>query len=389
MPPTIPSPSSTRVVEPLTGLRFVAALLVLLHHFPFDTTRATLQTMQQAGYYGVTLFFVLSGFVLTLNYLDAFERAPAASLGRFYVARFARIYPVYLLLLVVMWLREGATGPVVSHALLLQAWSGDPAHAFALNGPGWSLSVEAFLYATFPLLVVALARTGVLASSTRIALALVVVAAAMIALAVFFDVTGRNVASAGAESAHRWLFRSPASRLGDFLLGILAAVYAMRFAAQRPASRTIAGMATLAAIVAMLAFMAMPSNIDSTYSWDVLYAIPGVVLIGGLALAPQSLVGRALGTRVLVLLGESSYCLYLLQVPMGTLRIDGNPVGTAGGAWFHLGFIVLLVACAIALHLLFERPLQRAIREAYARRRERVADREPARRRRDASDRVL
>jgi hypothetical protein len=57
----------------------------------------------------------------------------------------------------------------------------------------------------------------------------------------------------------------------------------------------------------MLAFMAMPSNIDSTYSWDVLYAIPGVVLIGGLALAPQSLVGRALGTRAFVLLGESSY----------------------------------------------------------------------------------
>jgi peptidoglycan/LPS O-acetylase OafA/YrhL len=81
--------------------------------------------------------------------------------------------------------------------------------------------------------------------------------------------------------------------------------------------------------------------------------------------------------------------VYLLQVPIGTLRIDGDRLGTVGGAWLHLGFILLLVACAIALHLLFERPLQRAIRDAYARRRERAARREPARRQRDASDRVL
>ena len=261
-------------IAPLTGLRFVAAMVVVLHHYPVPGVSGTLQTMLQSGYYGVTLFFVLSGFVLAITYLDAFKHAPIATLGTFAVARFARIYPVYLLILLYVWLRAGATGPIVSHALLLQAWSADAGHAFALNGPGWSLSVEAFLYACFPLLILALQRAGVFSSGRRMTIAFVVVSIAMVAIAVYFDVSGRNVAAAGPDSAHRWLYRSPLSRLGDFTLGILAAGFWLRFSAQMKARRQAGSVLTILAIAAMLAFMAMPSNIDSTYSWDVLYAFP-------------------------------------------------------------------------------------------------------------------
>jgi peptidoglycan/LPS O-acetylase OafA/YrhL len=359
-------PDTRHDIAPLTGLRFVAAMVVVLHHYPVPGVGGTLQTMLQSGYFGVTLFFVLSGFVLAINYLDAFTRSPIGALGAFAVARFARIYPVYLLILLYVWLRAGASGPIVSHALLMQAWSADASHAFALNGPGWSLSVEAFLYACFPLLILLLQRAGIFSSGRRLAAAFIIVSVVMVAIAIYFDVSGRNVA-VGPHSAHRWLYRSPVFRLGDFLLGILAAGFWLRFSMRTPSRRRLGSALAILAIAAMLAFMAMPGNIDSTYSWDVLYAFPGVLLIVGLALSPASGVGRALGSPIVVLLGESSYCLYLLQVPAGVLRIADAPLTLGGQIALHGLFIGLLVALSIGVHMAVERPLQRSIRRAYAR----------------------
>jgi len=229
------TPGPRHDIAPLTGLRFFAAMVVVLHHYPVPGVSGTLQ-MLQSGYFGVTLFFVLSGFVLAITYLDTFNRAPIGALDTFAAARFARIYPVYLLILLYVWLRAGASGPIVSDALLVQAWSEDATHAFALNGPGWSLSVEAFLYACFPLLIVLLQRAGVFASGRRLAVAFAIVSIAMVAIAVYFDVSGRNVAGADPHSAHRWLYRSPVSRLGDFLLRILAAGFWLQFSARMQAA---------------------------------------------------------------------------------------------------------------------------------------------------------
>jgi peptidoglycan/LPS O-acetylase OafA/YrhL len=360
------SPPPPRIIAPLTGLRFVAAMLVVLHHYPVPGVQGTAATVMQAGYFGVTLFFVLSGFVLAYAHLDTFGRPGGTGVTAFAVARFARIYPVYVLVLLYVWLRSGASGPIVSHALLLQAWHADAAHAFALNGPGWSLSVEAFLYACFPLIVVALRRGRVLESGGRMAVVLVAIVTMMVAASVFFDVTGRNIAGADPGSAHRWLYRSPVSRLGDFMLGVLAAAYLLRYRARVQArARAWSAIALLAAAV-MLVCMSMPSNIDSTYSWDVLYALIGVGLIAGLAFAPAGPLGRALARPLPVLLGESSYCLYLLQVPVGQLRLPAAPLDLAGERLLHVLFIGLLVLLAVGLHRSVERPAQRAIRGAYA-----------------------
>jgi peptidoglycan/LPS O-acetylase OafA/YrhL len=239
------APTPRRDIAPLTGLRFIAAMVVVLHHYPVPGVAGTLQTMLQSAI----------------------------------------------------------------SALLMQAWSEDASHAFALNGPGWSLSVEAFLYACFPLLIVVLQRAGVFTSGRRLAAAFILVSIAMVAIAVYFAL----------------------------------------------------------AVAAMLAFMAMPGNIDSTYSRDVLHAFPGVLLIVGLALAPETALGRVLGLPAVVLLGESSYCLYLLQAPLGVLRIADGSLSLGGQIVLHALFIGLLVATSIGVHMAIERPLQRAIRGAYAR----------------------
>src|SRR5947209_20217313 len=90
-------------LRPLTGLRFMAALLVVIHHYFGIATgdygqRADprVPTLIAAAFVGVNIFFILSGFILAYNYLDA-DGQLRITCRDFWAARFARIYPVYVL----------------------------------------------------------------------------------------------------------------------------------------------------------------------------------------------------------------------------------------------------------------------------------------------------
>jgi peptidoglycan/LPS O-acetylase OafA/YrhL len=160
----------------LTSLRFFAAFYVFLFHAtPWTnagSAKATTTSLQQAwtvfcshGFSAVGFFFVLSGFILASNYPA--ERG--IDKPRFYRTRFARVYPVYMLGLVVAlpflaartW-RGGTWGHAALECALavtlLQAWV--PTFWNAVNVPGWSLSVEAFFYATYPFIAGPLTRAA-------------------------------------------------------------------------------------------------------------------------------------------------------------------------------------------------------------------------------------
>jgi len=141
----------------LTAIRFFAALWVVLFHatwiyvFP-----APFQQIVARGYVGVDIFFILSGFILAYNYAPR-EFAKVS----FWRARFARVWPVYAIGLaftlpmfyktIVSKHPHTALTIGVPVLLLLQSWA--PGAAVAWNAPGWSLSTEAFFYASFPFLL--------------------------------------------------------------------------------------------------------------------------------------------------------------------------------------------------------------------------------------------
>src|SRR5580692_706075 len=143
----------------LTGLRFLAALQVLIFHctnWPAWSRHALLRNVAGCGYVAVSLFFILSGFILT--YVHGARNEPLDRTD-FYVNRFARIYPAYLfgLLLVapfyfVHTLRHEGPARLFGSALavltLVQAYV--PSLALLWNPPAWSLSDEALFYALFP-----------------------------------------------------------------------------------------------------------------------------------------------------------------------------------------------------------------------------------------------
>ena len=147
--------------------------------------------MAHAGYAGVTVFFVLSGFVLTINYWE--RLTTPQQIWAYISARVARVYPLYLLVLSWPALHLLANNALpkrrlVEHCLALQAWDSDINVAFAFVGPAWSISVGFFLYATLPFL--ALATRLVDRTLWRIIGSMLVVAALMGAIAFWFETSG-------------------------------------------------------------------------------------------------------------------------------------------------------------------------------------------------------
>jgi peptidoglycan/LPS O-acetylase OafA/YrhL len=137
-------------MPPLTGVRFIAASAVVGYHYG----PAWIHALASAGHVAVSIFYVLSGFVLACNYAGRSEWDRRS----FWVSRFARIYPAYfvsLLASIPLLLAELPGGLTAVDALkcasvvtLTQSWVVVPAMFW--NYPAWSLSDEAFFYFTFP-----------------------------------------------------------------------------------------------------------------------------------------------------------------------------------------------------------------------------------------------
>ena len=359
-----PAASRKNHLEALTGVRLLAALAVYFSHIgaPRDSPE-WLTTLFAPGYMGVTVFFVLSGFVLTLNYFDRLAKPTPRKLWDFGVARFARLYPLYLLVLVygIVNIRTtgGDLGPWWEAIVGVQAWG---RNWLLIDPPAWSVSVELFLYACFPLLVLALSR--VRRTQTLLIIGGVVIAV-MVGLALWMRLDGRDLLPlADMGSSHRWLYRTPLTRLGDFLLGILAARIYLNVRGSGTVERAGSIVAPLALLV-MLVTMSIPALLVTSWSWDVIYAVPAVVLLLGLALAPRGLLSRLLARPTIVLLGEASYAFYLIHFylvnDIDALRWTKQPL-TPMLLAFELLTLLFILALSVGLHLLVEMPARTWIR---------------------------
>jgi len=157
--------------EVINLLRFVAAAWVLIFHAQIHFGKIDalyyLQPMIQQGVLAMSVFFILSGFILSYRYTRFTE---TGSFKRFYIARLARLYPVYLFTgLATIWtlhdriedfplanhgtigLAVWTLGVIVLFLFALQAWFPSLFGVWNFGG-SWSLSVEAFFYTLFPAL---------------------------------------------------------------------------------------------------------------------------------------------------------------------------------------------------------------------------------------------
>jgi peptidoglycan/LPS O-acetylase OafA/YrhL len=361
----------------LTGLRFVAGFQVLVFHCAQWQTWPVPEIARNvagAGYVAVSLFFILSGFILT--YVHGSAGGGPIERGEFYVTRFARIYPVYALGLLMTapffighTLRERGIGQVALEgtavATLVQAHF--PSLATAWNPPAWSLSAEAFFYLLFPFLAPRIVKCRPRAAiGIGVASYLACLAVPLAYLALGPDGPGRT--TYGTESLWIDAVRySPLARLPEFVIGIaLGRVWLDPRA--RGWFAEWGSTASIAATAGVLAVLALGDRVPYPLLHNGLLAPLFVVLIAALA-AGRGPVVRVLSTRSLLALGEASYALYILHVPL--LMWAHKVFGATGAAFDGAAARGLIMAAAIGASLTcnryFEVPMRRVVREAWKR----------------------
>ena len=310
--------SGTPDIPALTGLRFLAASYVVLFHawpvlMPNHPGPHYWNQFVSLGYVAVSLFFILSGYILVTVYFGN-ESSGTIDRGSFWRARFARIYPAYALSLLVsvpFAFRNVRNHSALYHSCklailtlsngaLLQAWH--PALSGNWNRPTWSVSVEAFFYLVFPL---------VGSWAVRMKHHALVMASAFWLLSVAISLVWLDRLPTLSSSLPQMeiLLFNPALRLPEFMVGIFFGLCAAK------------GYRLNAPYLIWLLFITYLLLVPALVKLPFLLVSNGLLspLFGITILALATSTGfhvRLLSSRIMVRLGHASFSLYLFHLPL-------------------------------------------------------------------------
>jgi peptidoglycan/LPS O-acetylase OafA/YrhL len=325
-------------IDALTGLRGIAACWVVIYHMhEFDAIPDLIALPLRHGYLAVDVFFVLSGFVMALNYKHLFAHGfSKENFAVFIMRRIARIYPLYIaitLVLVALSLRHlddsfRLNAFVYNGALnilLVEMWGlGSP-----IDGPSWSISTEAAAYLLFPLLsAVGLFGRGKYAVIVGLFCLII-----LLFLTTLPTPPSYPFPRQGPLDISWGGFPWPLIKcIAEFSIGLLS------FRAyENPMIFSIVSKPTCGAmIVAGIAAALFISNLDVAF----VLLVPALVI----SLCSKNLGAKMLSSPLAVFFGEISYAMYLLHYPL--LRI--RPAVTS-----HLGDIIGADLADFAALLLF------------------------------------
>lgn len=368
----------TGEIKALSGLRIVAAVWVVLFHFrplleqAAPGFRSALAPVLDCGAQGVDLFFILSGFVLTWNYLDRMgDSFSWRSTLHFLWLRLSRVWPVYLVTmhLAALWIiftlnvghvpseaaRSLTAMNYVRQFLLVQLWFAPYFDGTSWDGPAWSISAEWLAYLLFGALVLVIFR---IARATRARGLFFLAVAASLPPVVLLMATG--------------LFYTPWSWLPRIIMQFTAGALvcaAVRKLKPTDRARTGAGIASLllaATIVGILYWLdanPVPTIYDSAGLVDVLF----VPLVSTLAIGAGTL-PALLSLRPMVYLGHISFSLYMVHELVHTtwnwmvLQFELQLGSDLAGKAVLLALFAVAIAGAVLLYHLVEEPARKWMR---------------------------
>lgn len=344
----------------LDGLRAVAVTAVLLFHARFGWATG--------GFLGVSLFFTLSGFLITSLLLREGTRTERIDLRRFWTRRFRRLLPaswatiglVVAMGLAGVWsaaqLRDlrgdvlSALAQVVNWHFILQGRS----YGATFQSPSplehfWSLAIEEQFYLLLPLVVVGLLAFERRRGGRDLRILVAVFSAAAVGSAVLNGV----LAGSGTDAAYFGTF----SRMFELLAGALVACALLRSVRLR--SRAVRIASEVGALVGFAVALVLwhVATVGSRWMYPggfLLFAACSCALI--LAAMQDGVVARVLSWRPLVALGGISYGVYLLHWPV-FLWLSPERVGWAPWPLFALQMAVTL-ALAVVMFRFLERPVR-------------------------------
>jgi peptidoglycan/LPS O-acetylase OafA/YrhL len=304
----------------LDGLRGLAALLIICTHCGVPGT--------QAGFLGVDIFFVLSGFLITSLLAAENNRTGKIDLGRYYLARMLRLYPPLLIFLIGYVLLAGGTSQAFRDAAVAGLFLSDYFKQPPLIAHTWSLAVEFHYYLVWPLVALLIIRGRSWRAQIAVLSGLYVAATSWRLSTMYFF---------GGWSG----YTNFDTRLSGLVLGALVAILATRYAGDRRIMPLAPWIGLLLAV-----------TIAGSPAGPLALSIPMIVVelcTAGLILAlagNQGIVFGVLASKPLVYTGTISYSLYLWHV-LSALALPAETV------WYWKLPIVLVLTYLIATILWF------------------------------------
>jgi len=352
-------------LDQITFTRFIAALTVVFFHYGQNIFPANISFLFEnitAGPIAVGYFYVLSGFIMAIAYYQPnADKRTSLSKKKYWVARFARIYPVYLLALLIIVAAkyktltdDWATLPL--HLLLLQSWI--PSYPITLNTPGWSLSVEAFFYFCFPFLLIWIYKQR--EKSLIIFSIIFWIATQFILLSLL-----NSEAYAPKTLLHDFIYYNPIMHLNTFIMGLLCGVYFKKVGIQKFIKNNSYWL-VLSFVFIFLLIWARP-YIEDYLDYKIAYTngllSPFFLLFIVLLASNKGLIAKILCHPWLILLGEASYSLYILQKPIHGLydKVIVPRLQMTETVHFYI-FLILLIFVSVLSYLYLEKPARKKIR---------------------------
>ncbi|WP_118182343.1 acyltransferase family protein [Paraburkholderia phosphatilytica] len=390
-------------IHPLTSLRGFAALLIVANHvtllmLPLGATSAK-PALIKTGILGMTMFFVLSGFVMYYNYAHRIAANRSEGIAQFLCARIARLYPLliaYVLFNFVLNICRSLSNGDTSGASLyvatlplyllgVQSWvyavvqDVNVTVSQYFGNPAWSVSTELFFYVLFvPLIVM---RQQNQPSMSR---GLFIVVASIFARAMFLvladsDATQHWIAATLGESSslgvYSWLvYYCPYGRCFEFLAGMgIAEMWLAR--KQYASAMAMDRLGLLAGVCAILYIVAsflseivfsMPRFFENTAThFFYIAAVPPAIYF---LIREQSIASKLLSLPLLLFVGDISYSLYFIHTLVFPLfRVDPG-LNLKEHVPMILGRVAVFLAISTVLSALVYRTLEKPARAAIMRR---------------------
>jgi peptidoglycan/LPS O-acetylase OafA/YrhL len=345
-------------ILPVTSIRFFAAFYVVCFHLIGNTdvsgaSDSVLPRILGYGFVSVSFFFMLSGYVLALSYLDT---GSSLQIRAFFVARFARLYPLIVATMLLdiphtiyvnrrAGLSHGHILAILLNSVFVtSAWL---PNVGSLDSPVWSVSVEIFFYLLMPWIGPWLWRRS---GWWLCGFAVAIYTAGNLAVmyVVHLRVNGFVVAT------------NPLLHLYEFLLGICTAKLFLFLTRDTVWSERLARWAPALIIGSALIFLSVPVfRLGKPYELmqhGILTPLYAVVLLA-LSSGHQTM-SRIFSMSWLVILGEASFALYLIHYPMAMLLRRMMKLHPVAGTGFYLA---LIIGLSIGSTFWLERPSRRWI----------------------------
>jgi peptidoglycan/LPS O-acetylase OafA/YrhL len=344
----------------------VAVLAVIAYHFGYPRA--------QGGFFGVDIFFVLSGYLITSLLLTEHARNGTINLVAFWYRRAKRLLPALLLMLVVVafWIGANASPFELSMRRDDMFWtlfyganwhfiaSGQDYFAqFASASPlrhTWSLAIEEQFYLVWPILIAVALWLGRRRPAVVAGLCIAGIAASAIAMALLYDPGDPSRAYYGTDA-----------RMHELLVGALLAVLVREYSGRAllVAARRAAPAVAVAAGLVLLGAFTLLSDTEPLYyrGLSLVLALVAAALVWGVETAPRSLPARLISLRPFAWVGKISYGLYLWHWPV-ILFVNSTtgPFGLLPGSFgLNAERLALTFAAATTSFYLVEQPIRRGV----------------------------